>query len=62
MATSDLRQLAAKQAELLARKAMASLRFFVEWAWPILEPATPFLPNWHIDRSEERRVGKECRL
>lgn len=25
------------------------LRTFVRLAWPILEPATPFIPNWHID-------------
>ncbi len=49
MTTGDQRQRAAMQAELLARKAMGSLRLFVEVAWPILEPATPFLPNWHID-------------
>src|SRR5947208_16062985 len=23
--------------------------------------ATPGRPGWHIERSEERRVGKECR-
>jgi predicted phage terminase large subunit-like protein len=49
MTTGDQRQRAAMQAELLARKSMGSLRLFVEVAWPILEPATPFLPNWHID-------------
>jgi predicted phage terminase large subunit-like protein len=25
------------------------LRSFVEQAWPVLEPSTPFKPNWHID-------------
>ncbi len=34
---------------LLARRAEASLRAYVEQAWPVLEPNTPFLPNWHID-------------
>ena len=25
------------------------LRFFIEQAWPIVEPVTVFVPNWHID-------------
>ena len=25
------------------------LRYFIEAAWPIVEPAKPFVPNWHID-------------
>lgn len=25
------------------------LRRFVRAAWPVVEPATPFVPNWHID-------------
>ncbi|MCL4836426.1 MAG: phage terminase large subunit [Thermoanaerobaculia bacterium] len=33
------------QAERLSRR----LRAFVDGAWPILEPSTPFKPNWHID-------------
>lgn len=33
------------QAERLSRR----LRTFVDGAWPILEPSTPFRPNWHID-------------
>jgi predicted phage terminase large subunit-like protein len=33
------------QAEL-ARK---SLRHFVRFAWPIVEPSTPYVHNWHID-------------
>lgn len=37
------------QDALLKRKAEQSLRAFVEQAWPILEPDTPFIPNWHID-------------
>ena len=49
MTTSDRRHLAALQAEQLKRAAERSLRAFVEQAWPILEPTTPFLPNWHID-------------
>jgi predicted phage terminase large subunit-like protein len=27
----------------------SSLRLFVEAAWPLVEPATLFMPNWHID-------------
>lgn len=26
-----------------------SLRLFVEKAWSLVEPSTPFVPNWHID-------------
>src|SRR5215469_10863428 len=31
--------------ELAAR----SLREFVQQAWPVVEPATRFVPGWHID-------------
>ena len=34
---------------LLTRGAERSLRAYVELAWPLLEPQTPFIPNWHID-------------
>jgi predicted phage terminase large subunit-like protein len=34
---------------LLTRQAERSLRAFVEQAWHILEPDTPFLTNWHIN-------------
>jgi predicted phage terminase large subunit-like protein len=34
---------------VLTREAARSLRVFVELAWPILEPQTRLLPNWHID-------------
>ena len=37
------------QDALLRRQAEQSLRSYVEQAWPILEPDTPFLSNWHID-------------
>jgi predicted phage terminase large subunit-like protein len=37
------------QEALLTRRAEQSLRAYVEQAWPILEPETPFVPNWHID-------------
>ena len=49
MHPNRLRQYADLQDELLTRKAAGSLRAFVEQAWPVLEPTTPFLPNWHID-------------
>ncbi len=49
MSTPDRRRVAAVQEGLLVRRATQSLRTFVEWAWPVLEPATPFQPNWHID-------------
>src|SRR6266403_1020278 len=29
--------------------ATRSLRAFIEQAWPVLQPATPFVPGWHID-------------
>jgi hypothetical protein len=29
--------------------ATRSLREFVYQAWTIVEPATPFVPGWHID-------------
>lgn len=47
--TDDLiRQLQLHEAAL-ARYAERSLRSYVEQAWPILEPAATFVPNWHID-------------
>ena len=26
-----------------------SLREFVRQAWPVVDPSTPFIPNWHLD-------------
>ena len=49
MPHNPLRRYAELQDELLTRQAACSLRAFVEQAWPVLEPTTPFLPNWHID-------------
>src|SRR5258708_22111583 len=49
MSRPDPRARAVLQDEALTRRAMQSLRLFVEWAWPILEPATPFQANWHLD-------------
>jgi predicted phage terminase large subunit-like protein len=34
---------------LKAEKARRSLREFVEQAWPVLEPSTPFVPGIHVD-------------
>jgi len=42
------RELAALQAEALTRLARERLEVFVELAWPILLPGTPFQSNWHI--------------
>ena len=46
---SNPRYLAALQGEQLKRVAERSFPAFVRQAWPILEPTTAFLPNWHID-------------
>lgn len=35
--------------ELKAERCSRSLSTFVQEAWPILEPATPFVYGWHID-------------
>lgn len=37
------------QDELLAERCRRSLATFIREAWPILEPATPFVDGWHID-------------
>ena len=46
---NERHRLAALLDEMTIRRARRSLRAFVELAWRILEPKTPFLPNWHID-------------
>lgn len=33
----------------LALRCRASLRTFIREAWPVVEPATPFISGWHID-------------
>jgi len=35
----------------LVRMALAetSLKHFVQYAWPVVEPATEYIPGWHID-------------
>jgi hypothetical protein len=38
-----------EQAMREASLCSGSLRAFVETAWPIVEPVTPFVGNWHID-------------
>lgn len=35
--------------EKATRQATRSLRAFIAQAWPIVEPAKAFTPNWHID-------------
>jgi len=37
------------QEELLARKCETSLRTFYKWQWPLVEPMTPRVDNWHVD-------------
>jgi predicted phage terminase large subunit-like protein len=39
--------------EVATEQARRSLRAFIEQAWPVLEPATPFVPGWHIDAIAE---------
>lgn len=50
--SSNLRRLKEERArikqEKLRRKASTNLHEFVAQAWPIVEPAAPFLDNWHI--------------
>lgn len=43
---NDLPSLLAVEAEMARRSLRAFLEFF---AWPVLQPATPFRGNWHID-------------
>lgn len=67
MAIADqLRRQVAIQEALLKRRAERSFRAYVEQAWPILEPATPFLGNWHIDLIAEHleavTAGQTTRL
>jgi predicted phage terminase large subunit-like protein len=48
-ARNERQRLAALLEEAEIRRARTSLRAFVAWAWPILEPQTRFLGSWHID-------------
>jgi predicted phage terminase large subunit-like protein len=45
---NDRGHLVALLDEMSIRRARQSLRFFVELVWPILEPGTAFLANYHI--------------
>jgi predicted phage terminase large subunit-like protein len=49
MRTADPRALANMLDEWTIRQATSSLRLFLPWVWPILEPGRPFQPNWHLD-------------
>lgn len=35
--------------QILAEKAKRSLSEFITQAWPVIEPATDYKPNWHIE-------------
>ena len=48
MRTEEMRARLDMGEALLTRRAEHRLLAFVQQAWPILEPATPFLPNWHL--------------
>lgn len=37
------------QEEMEAAKAFKSLKHFVAYIWPVLEPGNKLVPNWHID-------------
>ncbi|MGI8484480.1 MAG: phage terminase large subunit, partial [Thermomicrobiales bacterium] len=41
----ELLDLESLQVNLAERR----LRHFVKQAWPVVEPSTPYLHNWHID-------------
>src|SRR5579864_166771 len=36
-------------ADIDRERATRHLKDFVQQAWPVLEPATPFVPGWHLD-------------
>ena len=49
-----------REQELIAEQAVlctASFRAFVESAWPVIEPRTPFMAGWHIDAICEHLEG-----
>src|SRR5215210_1964654 len=39
--------------DIRAERCRRSLKAFIAEAWPLVEPATPFVPNWHIDAIAE---------
>lgn len=49
MTTNELRRRVELNHEYLVRLAGSDLRAFVQQAWHVLEPATTFRGNWHID-------------
>ncbi|HEY8723435.1 MAG TPA: phage terminase large subunit [Gaiellaceae bacterium] len=46
---ADERELRGEELREEAERLKGSLRDFTVAAWPVLEPATAFKPNWHID-------------
>jgi predicted phage terminase large subunit-like protein len=46
---ADERELRGEELREEAARLKTSLSDFTHAAWPVLEPATPFKPNWHID-------------
>lgn len=42
----------------LALRCAADLRVFIREAWPLLEPARPFVGNWHIDCVAEHLMAQ----
>ena len=48
MTPTNPRSVALLQDEVLTRLARSKFEAFVELAWPVLEPTTPFLSNWHL--------------
>lgn len=46
-----------------AEKARRNLREFIKLSWPILEPTTNFVTNWHIDAmAEHLQAGSDGKL
>jgi predicted phage terminase large subunit-like protein len=41
------------RSEIEAERCRRSLHSFIRAAWPVIEPATPFVSNWHIDAIAE---------
>ena len=44
-----VRTLGFSSADLEREEATRHLAPFVKQAWPVIEPGTRYLPNWHID-------------
>lgn len=43
--------------ESATRAAERDLRAFIPQAWAVLEPDTPFVPNWHLDAIADHLMG-----